>query len=248
MVDESAPDYASPLCTSGTAEGRVADAAGYLLETKVAVEALLDILRIYRKEKVRALVDLFNAPGSTMAEARTKISTVEAHRFARETIAGSILQVAYHAIDRYVVVPAKPETVIEFEQKINDSAKNPPSGKSTRLKKPFTFPDKFCTGRQIGGMPIGLIIFAGRNQYSHAHEKRLQPRTELVFNYLHMLHPEPPNGLSLNIYDGWGYYAYSVICALGWVDTEEDGIRLTAYQRYIRDMNEILLVDQEGEK
>lgn len=248
MVDESDLGYTFPLCTSGTAEGRVADAAGYLSETKVAAEALFDILRTYRKEKVRALVDLFNSPGSSMAEARTKISTVEAHRFARETIAGSILQMAYHAIDRYVVVTAKPESVVEFEQQINDCAAHPLPGKSTRLKKPFTYPANFCTGRQIGGMPIGLIIFAGRNQYNHAHEKRLQPRTELVFNYLHMLHPELPSGLSFNIYDGWGYYAYSIICALGWVDAEEDGIKLTAYQRYIRDMNEILLVDQEGEK
>lgn len=232
---------AQPLRTLGDAAGRVSDAEGYLSETKSAVEGLFGILRTYNWGKLRAIADVVNAAGNPLAEARPLIAATETHRFAREVIAGSILQVAFHAIKRYSINTEKPQAVIEFESQINESAKQLPPGKTSRLKRLFRFPTEFCGGRQIGGMPVGLIIFAGRNQYSHAHEARLWPDTELVFNYLHMLHPDPPNDLSFNIYDGWGYYAYSTLCALGWVDAFEDGKDVAAQERYARDMKWLLI-------
>ncbi len=231
------------LSTIGDAGGRVNDASGYLAETESAVEGLFDILRTYSRSKQRAIVEIVNCSGKPMAECRPLLAAADAHRVAREVIAGSILQVAFHAIKRYSITTEKPVSVIEFERQINHLVKNPPLGKTPRPRKAFVFPVEFCGGRQIGGMPVGLIIYAGRNQYSHAHEARLWPDTELVFTYLHMLHPDPPNDLSFNIYDGWGYYAYSVICALGWVDTVREG---ASHERYKRDMHWLLIKDEDG--
>jgi hypothetical protein len=126
--------------------------------------------------------------------------------------------------------------VLAFEEQLNAMIENPPPGKTPRTKHPFQFPAKFCVGRQIGGMPVGLIIYAARNHYNHAGEGRLSRKNELVFNYLHTLRPDPPNGLSFDIYDGSHYYAYSALCALGWVDSHgSDGVR-DASLAYVTDM------------
>lgn len=235
-------DGDEPLSTLGNGAGRVSVAGGYLAETRPAMEELFAILREYNWGKLRAIADLVNASGKPLSEMRPTLDRVDANRFAREAIAGSILQIAFHAVKRYSQVEETPPSVVEFERQIAECVANPPAGKRPRVRKTFRFPVEFCGGRQIGGMPIGLIIYAGRNQYCHAHETRLWPDTELVFNYLHMLHPDPPDGLSFNLYDGWGYYAYSILCALGWVDTHVDGRDVPAYERYIADMGLALSV------
>lgn len=210
--------------------------AAYLSETLSAVEGMFRILRTFNSERLRAIVELLNGPIVGRGQLEARQAKIEAHRTAREVVAGSVIQIAFHAINRFSHTIEKPASVLAFEEQLNAMIENPSPGKLLRVKGPFQFPTKFCMGRQIGGMPVGLIIYAARNQYNHAGEDRLSPQNELVFNYLHTLRPDPPNDVSFDIYDGSHYYAYSALCALGWVDSHgDDGVR-DASTAYVTDM------------
>jgi hypothetical protein len=87
----------------------------------------------------------------------------------------------------------------------------------------------------LGDLPIGLIIFAARNQYNHFNEVRLKAENEVVFNYLNRLWPRLPNGLSFELHNGKRFYSYSALSALGWTDTFER----SAYDAYLEDMRAI---------
>lgn len=103
-------------------------------------------------------------------------------------------------------------------------------------KKHILLPPKFCVGRELGDLPIGMVIYAARNQYNHFDEKRLSVVNEVVFNYLHIASPNPPNDLSFNLYDHRNYYCYSCLVALGWTDSENE----PSYNKYKRDISAIL--------
>lgn len=208
----------------------------YLSETMPAVEGMFHILRKFNSEKLRAIVELINGPIVGRRELEERKAKIEAHRTAREVVAGSVIQIAFHAINQFSFQAEKPASVLAFEEQLNAMIQNPPLGKVPQIKSSFQFPEKFCVGRQVGGMPAGLIIYAARNQYNHAGGGYLNPQTKLVFNYLHTLRPDPPNGLSFDIYDGSHYYAYSALCALGWVDSHRDEGSRTASSAYVLDM------------
>jgi hypothetical protein len=50
--------------------------------------------------------------------------------------------------------------------------------------KPQTNSQKFCIGRLIDDIPIGLIIYAGRNQAIHFDDEKLHPINKKVFHKL----------------------------------------------------------------
>jgi hypothetical protein len=50
--------------------------------------------------------------------------------------------------------------------------------------KPASKVARFCIGRRVRDVPIGLIIYAGRNQYCHADEEKLKPINASIFNLL----------------------------------------------------------------
>lgn len=87
-----------------------------------------------------------------------------AESVARAAICGSILQITYMAVQLYST-----NEVI------------PPAFQSVVVPKNAS---KFCIGREIRGVPVGLIIYAGRNQHNHMDEMRLSPLNETVFEYL----------------------------------------------------------------
>lgn len=73
--------------------------------------------------------------------------------FSMHVISGSILQIACKAIELF----SKHETSQDqYSELFTDCSKGQIKNAS-----------KFCIGREIQGIPIGLIIFAGRNQYNH---------------------------------------------------------------------------------
>src|SRR4030043_159724 len=85
--------------------------------------------------------------------------------FAMSTLKGTILQFAYWGIEKFSknnVVPEKFKDIIE----------------------PISTAVKFCIGRDYDGIPIGLIIYAGRNQAIHFNEQRLRPVSSRVFEML----------------------------------------------------------------
>jgi hypothetical protein len=42
----------------------------------------------------------------------------------------------------------------------------------------------FCVGRSIRGVPLGLIVYAGRNQYNHLDDDELREPNVAIFNRL----------------------------------------------------------------
>src|SRR3990167_6929857 len=46
----------------------------------------------------------------------------------------------------------------------------------------------FCTGRLVRGVPLGLIVYAGRNQHTHFEDQNLREPNVEVFRRLAMYH------------------------------------------------------------
>lgn len=89
--------------------------------------------------------------------------------FAQAILCGSLLQLAAKAIECY-----------------SKNTEIPEDWKS--LIKTETKPVPFCTGRLVRGVPLGLVIYAGRNQHIHFEDQnRREPNVE-VFRRLAINH------------------------------------------------------------
>jgi len=90
------------------------------------------------------------------------------YAISKAALCGAILQIAFtgmklHARPRKKV-PASCKAI--FKGKENSEAK------------------KYCIGRMVHDIPMGLIIYAARNQYSHMDDKVYNPVTTNVFEHL----------------------------------------------------------------
>ncbi len=88
-----------------------------------------------------------------------------AESFAQAVLCGAVLQVAAKAIEMYsasTIVPSEWKSVI---------------GKNRNAAN-------FCCGRSIRGVPLGLVIYAGRNQHIHFQDKKLIAPSNTVFEHL----------------------------------------------------------------
>jgi len=92
---------------------------------------------------------------------------------------------------------------------------------------------RFCIGRERHGVPTGLIVYAGRNQYAHWDEKEPHKATRRVFSALDRSFNDNPfsdlafdlGNPTINIYAG-----EVLLTALGW----------TTYDTYLAEMKELL--------
>lgn len=209
-------------------------ALNYLERTKPAAEGLFKLLNGYDWDKTRSFAELTKV--RTREEFDIQKRDFETTDVAREVIAGSILQLAYFAIDSFAVHEGKSAGALHFESEMNRLLKE---SSKPRMKGSFSLPEKFCVGRDIGDLPLGMLVFAGRNQYNHYGEDRLNVVNEVVFNALHQMFPEPGNGHSFNLYEGKQFRSYSVICALDWVANDAG----TGYGPYSHDLHHILRVE-----
>lgn len=132
--------------------------------------------------------------------------------FAMATLCGAVLQVAAKAIECYST-----NTTVSVEARaiIGKSAPAAP----------------FCIGREIRGVPIGLIIYAGRNQHTHYNEEKLNGVNEAVFERLVVVSTspslkDPAMDLSNPLLDS---HASNVTFLLGWRSYE-------AYESDLRSM------------
>jgi len=80
--------------------------------------------------------------------------------------AGGILQIAFMAIKFY------------------SSNKSIPSSCATLVEPKYKSAIPFCIGRECYGIPNGLIIYAGRNQFSHWDDEEPHKVTRNVFDSL----------------------------------------------------------------
>jgi hypothetical protein len=90
-----------------------------------------------------------------------------AESFAFAVLCGSLLQIAAMGIQWF---STNSEVPANLPQDLHDLIKTPAK--------------KFCVGRTVYGVPIGLIIYAGRNQYNHMDEKELNPLNQKIFELL----------------------------------------------------------------
>ncbi len=87
-------------------------------------------------------------------------------KFSEAMFGGAILQVAYMAIRLYSQNRSIPASCAQLVRSSHKSA------------------IPFCIGRECHGIPIGLIIYAGRNQYNHWDDEEPHEVTKNVFHSL----------------------------------------------------------------
>ncbi len=86
-----------------------------------------------------------------------------AESFALDTLCGALLQVAQKALECY-----------------STNTSIPPS--FAVVVKPGSA--KFCVGRLVRGVPLGLVVYAARNQHTHFNEGPLREPSATVFERL----------------------------------------------------------------
>lgn len=136
--------------------------------------------------------------------------------FAQSILCGSIIQIASMAIKKYSRNKLVPEILQELP-KIN-SAK------------------KYCIGREVRGIPIGLLIYTARNQYNHLDENYLREPSKSILKKAATLKPLK-GGTDIYIDPAFDInnpnlinYASNITALIGW----------RSYQQYTIDMREML--------
>ncbi len=130
-------------------------AQAYLNSTEPALQHLFDGLNAYDSTKLPSISQYVDENGLFKMKKEENESFLRAYEdsfaleFARSTLAGSILQVAYLCLKQYSPSPEDSSICDKFNIQRNSSI------------------EKFCRGRQVRGIPIGLLIYAGRVQYNH---------------------------------------------------------------------------------
>jgi len=210
-------------------------AVEYIKQTEPAVKNLFENLEQYygilKKVKFPVFVSLnTSVETSDVAFKKWQRKNRAAYKRAMErqrkylgyrtsigTLCGAILQIAYTGIRLFSTnrtVPSELSSIIK------------PGSKLAR----------FCTGRRVREVPIGLIIYAGRNQYAHWEEEKMKNEVnEWVFNTLAIEHgiksaekfKDPAfdlNNKSILIYSS------NVLSIIGW----------DSYDPYLADMKNLL--------
>lgn len=157
----------------------------YLERTASAVKKLFEGVESYTAGLERAVPPVFVSSGSDRAQADAEFETWRrrhdaeikaafqaqrdyfAETIALATLCGSVLQVAAKALEQYSTAVAVPG---DWAQVIK--------GKHAR----------YCVGRQVYGVPIGLVILAGRNQHMHFGEEPLREPNVTIFERLATFH------------------------------------------------------------
>ncbi|MFA6599261.1 MAG: hypothetical protein WCS69_16180 [Ignavibacteriaceae bacterium] len=156
----------------------------YLNRTKSAVEKLFDANYSYMELLEYPERPVFSYWGEIESEENTKAylewceenkgvielrikkdNEFQYEHFAKTTFAGTILQFAFWGIEKFSI---NKEITNGFEDIINSGDKA----------------EKFCIGRICDDLPIGLIIYAGRNQAFHFYEDKLRRISQRVFDKL----------------------------------------------------------------
>lgn len=215
--------------------GGLQSAAEYLSETESAIRNLFKVL-----EQYNAILRKIKWPGFIILNTSKKASEAAFKKWQRKnnaaykralerqrrylgyrisisTLCGAILQIAHTGIRLYSinkVVPSELLSIIKHGSKLAC----------------------FCTGRRVREVPIGLIIYAGRNQYAHLDEEKMKNQVnEWVFNTLATEHgiksaekfKDPAfdlNNKRILIYSS------NVLSILGW----------DSYDLYLADMKNLL--------
>jgi hypothetical protein len=202
----------------------------YLARTRSAVEHLFSgvdaYLRLLRSSRQPVLVGTYSseAERDTALEQwlNEKADDIQkgleaeraflAEKYALAALCGSLLQIASMGVRLYSKNEQIPAELSGFVKAANAS---------------------YCIGRRVREVPLGLVIFAGRNQYNHIDDNNLREPNATVFEWLATKH-----GYGENVRDpafdlGAGLvwnYASNATSLIGWRD----------YDTYENDMRSLL--------
>lgn len=192
------------------------DAEEFIARTQSAVESLFSgigsYLQILEGARPPVLVGTYSselehkkAVDNWMSENADSIeASFKAQRafmsekYALAVLCGSLLQIAMMAIRLYSKNQLIPD---EFHGIVNSSHA------------------PFCIGRRVREVPIGLVVFAARNQYNHIEDEKLRKPSSVIFEWLATKHGhglqfrDPAFDLEKNL--TWNY-ASNVTALLGW--------------------------------
>jgi len=137
----------------------------YLAETNAAVQGLFGLLAYYDHLTPRSsLAQFVDERGVVLLNHAQAEAYMRAYAdslaldFSKAMLAGSILQVAHKALEEF-----------------STNSTVPPS--AAALGVSATSPHvRFSVGREVHGIPTGLLIYAGRIQYNHYEEGRPKNR------------------------------------------------------------------------
>ncbi len=155
----------------------------YIEKTESAVLNLFDgidsYLAILRETPIPIFSGVFKDESSYRGKAeiwydQNKISVSEslksqrqftAESFALSTLCGALLQIAFMALQLFSKNQNVPK---EFKHVIKSGHKSA----------------SFCIGRLVRKVPIGLVVYAGRNQHNHMDDKMLREPNLTIFKKL----------------------------------------------------------------
>ncbi len=184
----------------------------YIHDICLAVSKLMKTLSSFEQEIMNSLSRMTKTSNPT--EQTNQVKNILSQLIPRDAIAGAILQIAFISMRLFPKTESKNDTVAFLERRVNESV---------RSKKEYSYPHSHCVGREIIGIPIGLLIFAARNLYNHQdeHVNQLQYYNKIIFEALdHSFGKIGTTGLGFDLYsDKPTMYSYSVVMLLGWTYT-----------------------------
>ena len=136
-------------------------------------------------------------------------------KLSEAMFAGGILQTAYMAIRLYSKSSKVPDKYSGFVRPTQTSA------------------IRFCIGREVHGVPVGLIVYASRNQYAHWDEEDSQDVTRAVFSALEAAFADSPfSDLAFSLSNPTiPIYANEVLLT---------ALRWTTYETYLQELQTML--------
>lgn len=134
---------------------------------KVAVGPVFVTNLLYGPEQDAQYAEWCKENAEALEVSRAAGQEFRAETFALDTICGSILQIAEKGLEIYSQNSEVPQA---WEQK-----------NSSRLAK-------FCVGREVRSTPLGLIVYAARNQHTHFNDLKLGNVSARIFDTLAIEH------------------------------------------------------------
>ncbi len=212
-------------------------ASEYLKRTESAVRKLFEGIDAYTagierarmpvfvsstldKTKLDAELDAWITENAAAIEAaRAAQRDYFAESFALATLCGAVLQVAAKGLERFSTNTAIPEDWVDVIKAKHSAV-------------------RYCIGRRVRHVPLGLIIYAGRNQHVHFGEGKLNKINTTVFARLAIHHGrnndptirDPAFDLSNSLLVS---FAHNVTALVDW----------RSYDAYERDLAALLAVE-----
>ena len=197
----------------------------YLKDTESAIKLFFEGLDSYFSMKLPSLEAYIDESGfvqMSRSEAGEFLKPYEKYfalEFSRATLAGSILQVAYMALKKFSSNSEVSQKCQEFGVVANSDL------------------SRYCVGREVHGIPIGLLIYVGRIQYNHWEDGHLKKVPTGVFDHLaNVYHDDQDFDMvyALHYPEPHPVSHYIVRFELGWITFDD----------YIKDMR-MMLVSKE---